>query len=389
MKRKTILKAAGFFIFFMSVYGKAADLNVNVSGVATGFKDLQTINKITLGNNIPTCTMIGSASRVNLGNGVANTNGNSGVFYLSITGGVEVCVGQFSNYRVYGTNVPGIGISYNDADGASQSYGQPITNSSALKKFSHKGTALGIGAWVETRLWKYSSRADSTASGVISISGLELIQGIGAEPGDTLSFCDSYSRQISSVVVCATTLVTPRFYSSVYSGTCEFVNSTKTVQMGESAISSGDVAGYGSRWIDASFQLSCPNAYGYNSDPANTATITKNNAVTVTVQPRNGVVDANNGIIQLDGTGAQGVGIQLAWGDYGSQSATPANPVKLNTPTNANTLSSNFASGPYAIGSNPISGDGTIKMAARYIRTTGTVQPGPANSAVEILANYQ
>jgi type 1 fimbria pilin len=54
-------------------------------------------------------------------------------------------------------------------------------------------------------------------------------------------------------------------------------------------------------------------------------------------------------------------------------------------------LSSSFIAGPYAQGSNVITGNGmaTIKMAARYIRTTGNLQAGLAKSRVEVLANYQ
>lgn len=391
MRKLTAIITAGVFLLPCVNGANAASLNVSVTGVWDVDKTINTTNKITLGNSATVCSLIGSVGSINMGQNTA-TMSTSGTYYISIqsTGGVnasQVCSGQQSNYIIYKTSVDGIGISFNDSDSASQSKGQPVPLwPQLLTKFSKSGTA-GIGTWVDIRLWKYSSAADLLPFGLQAIYAPAIVQGVG--DGSLSVGCNTVSGNANNTSVCYTNRVRPNITTSIYSSSCQFVNASKTVQMGTHAIPGNAVQGYGARWVDASFQLSCPNAYGYNSDPTNTSAITKNSAVTVTVQPRNGVIDASNGIIKLDGTGAQGVGIQLAWGDYGNQNTTPSNPVKLNTPTNANTLSSNFASGPYAIGSNPVSGDGTIKMAARYIRTTGTLQPGPANAIVEILANYQ
>ena len=103
------------------------------------------------------------------------------------------------------------------------------------------------------------------------------------------------------------------------------------------------------------------------------------------------MVDANRGIIALDGTGAQGYGIQLAWGDYTTQnSQEPLNPVVLNSYVAANTLNPNFSADDTPVGGNGFHGsDNTIKMAARYIRTAGNSAPGPANAVVQVIANYQ
>lgn len=63
--------------------------------------------------------------------------------------------------------------------------------------------------------------------------------------------------------------------------------------------------------------------------------------------------------------------------------------MKFNTTIVGNTASSNILAGDYAIGVNPVQGDGTIKMAARFIRTTGNVSAGIGKAGVEILVNYQ
>lgn len=90
--------------------------------------------------------------------------------------------------------------------------------------------------------------------------------------------------------------------------------------------------------------------------------------------------------------GATGCGIQLACGDAASQGrGTPAKSVLLNTLQGANTINSAYRSTAYLVGDPviPAGTDGTIKMAARYIRTSGTVQPGTANASIEVIASYQ
>ncbi|WP_354690656.1 fimbrial protein [Phytobacter sp. RSE-02] len=373
----------------------AENIDVVVTGTVIRSYSVNLTNKVTLGSGLSNCAMIGSANSIDMGGTVATKkDGSPKVSYYTLIRNdgfqiSEVCQGQYGNYRIYKTSVDGIGISYNDADPSSESKGKPITPT-ALTKYVATVNATNVHVWVDVRLWRYSASADSLPSGLLNIQGPALSQGVGATAaGDVINNCTSFSTG-SDPRLCLTDIIKyPQITTSVYSGTCEFVDASKTVQMGKRNIPANAAAGYGSPWVDASFQLRCPNAWGYYSNPSSPTTVTRNSAVMVTVKPRDGVVDASKGIFKLDGSGAQGVGIQLAWGDYGSQGQTPAKPVQLNTPTNASGISSNFAVGPYATGSNAVTGDGTIKMAARYIRTTGTVQPGPANGLVEILANYQ
>ena len=373
----------------------AEDINITIDGTVVRPYSANLANKVTLGTGLSNCAMIGSVNSVNMGGTWAKKNdGSPKVTYYTLINradrsAVEVCSGQYANYRIYKTTVDGIGISYNDADPGSQSKGEPITPT-ALTKYSVSTDRNNVQLWADIRLWRYSSSADSLPSGLLNIEGPALAQGFGAtEAGDVINNCTSYSTGTNPRLCFTDIIKFPQITTSVYSGTCEFVNASKTVQMGNRNIPANAPEGYGTSWVDASFQLRCPDAWGYYSNPSSPTAVTRNSAVMVTVKPRDGVVNASKGIFKLDGSGAQGVGIQLAWGDYGSQGETPAKPVQLNTPTNASGISSNFAAGPYATGSNAVSGDGTIKMAARYIRTTGTVQPGPANGLVEILANYQ
>lgn len=373
----------------------AENIDVTVTGTVTRSYSANLANKVTLGSGLSNCAMIGSVNSVNMGGTIATVkDGSSKVsYYLMLRNeGIvpsEVCTGQYGNYRIYKTSIDGIGISYNDADPASEFKGNPITPS-ALIKYTPNVSTTGVQVWVDIRLWRYSASADSLPSGLLNIQGPAITQGVGAATaGDVINGCTSMSTGTNPRICITDIIKFPQITTSVYSGTCEFVDASKTVQMGKRNIPANSAEGYGTAWVDASFQLRCPDAWGYYSNPSSPTTVTRNSAVMVTVKPRDGVVNASKGIFKLDGSGAQGVGIQLAWGDYGSQGQTPAKPVQLDTPTNASSISSNFAAGPYATGSNAVSGDGTIKMAARYIRTTGTVQPGPANGLVEILANYQ
>ncbi|WP_167350281.1 hypothetical protein, partial [Buttiauxella noackiae] len=96
----------------------------------------------------------------------------------------------------------------------------------------------------------------------------------------------------------------------------------------------------------------------------------------------------SKGVIALDGTGAKGYGVQLAWGDASTQprgEGIPAKPVVFNTTLAAETISS-YESRSYNLGENVTQ---HIKMAARFFRLNNeAVEFGPANAAVEIIANY-
>lgn len=375
----------------------AATVRYTVTGTVNNIATLYPTDT-TIGTGIPNCTMLTGQMKTKLApaNNVLPNADVKTVYYLATSkNAVEVCVGQQPGYKIYKTNIDGIGISYNDADSASQTNGKAIppwssNTSNLLQKFTqaYLPGGINIDPWVSVRLWRYSSATDTLPYGQVAVTGPEVYQTIGPVAGDTFGSCNT--RWTAGQ--CFVNEIIPRITTAIYSGTCEFVNAAKTVQMGKRNIPTNAPEGYGTQWVDASFQLKCPPAYGSYQNPANIATVTQNKAVTIKVVPRTTVINTDKGIFALDGTGAQGVGIQLAWGDYASQnSGNPTKPVNLNTATDASTISSNAQAGPYAVGSFPASGDGTVhvNMAARYVRTTGTVQPGPANAIIEIFANYE
>ncbi|OAT15651.1 FimA family pilin [Buttiauxella noackiae ATCC 51607] len=154
-------------------------------------------------------------------------------------------------------------------------------------------------------------------------------------------------------------------------------------------------------WVDAGFQLKCPQAWGYGGSTTNSTTPydasngsrvnnNGNQPIKIKVTPLNPSVDPLQGIFQLNSGGAEGYDLQLAWGDPASQGNIPAKPVQLGSWINANTVNRNYSNSAYAIGANaiPTGADEKIKMSARYIRNSQDMKPGVANSSVEVIATY-
>lgn len=396
--------AIGLIVFVAGLFPEdniqAAQATFKVIGspVSIASKDIELAKTITLGNSAADCTMIGYAPSTNLAQLGVDTNGRTGYWYISVVGGQEVCTGRYADYKIYKTSVDGIGISYNNSDSGSDSGAQlkPIPAwPGKLKKMAKNGTNVSTGTHVTVRLWRYSSAANSLPYGLTTIKGHMILHVVGPQTGDTLGLCINTVTQSNTCYVnqINTVQITQRFYSS----TCNFVNGSKIVQMGKHQVLPSSTQGVATPWVDASFKIHCPNASGYFTDTTNpspsTIPATLNKTVTITVHALNGYEDINNGIIKVDPLedhrGAKGIGIQLAWGDHSSIGPTPLKPVKFDVPIAGNTISSNIQSGPYPEGSKSISGDGTIKMAARYIRTGVPLVGGAAKAKIEVMANYQ
>lgn len=98
------------------------------------------------------------------------------------------------------------------------------------------------------------------------------------------------------------------------------------------------------------------------------------NSVVTSISPTYGAFDSGQGIINLDGAkdSAQGVGIQLASGP--AQSSFPGI-LDLSIPLRIPVYSTEVS-------------EKTIPLMARYVATSGTVTPGPANSKVVFTINY-
>lgn len=105
--------------------------------------------------------------------------------------------------------------------------------------------------------------------------------------------------------------------------TCELLHPNQTVEMGSYNYDSKIAVA--PPWVDASFQLKCPQAWGYggsvkNSTDYNDAgngTKTNNNTanqpIKIKIAPINPSVNPTQGIFQLNGGGAEGYDLQLAW----------------------------------------------------------------------------
>ncbi|MET6677912.1 fimbrial protein [Citrobacter amalonaticus] len=346
---------------------------------------------ITIGENIPDWSVLYTAS-ANIGYVDVKCNGSGiGMYYTLINQG-DFVSRQGTDY-IYSTNVPGVGVSVSSnqlGNTGLQPYPSVLYYSAVTSSY---------GFWATIKFWKIPGKIPMN-NGALSVTGSDAAIVLMKS---NATFTSSESDRITndgrgyvtgSRILTATLLFQP--------GTCNVEGDDINVNIGNYDGSSNH-----SNWVDSSFKLICPNALGYsggvnsgtnstypyNIDP--NASVTKNNKqngrVQITIEPYTEIIDANKGIIALDGTGAQGYGIQLAWGDYSSQNAAdPANPVILNTPIDANKLNSAFLASDTPIGGNAFTGgDNTIKMAARYIRTTGETQPGPANAVVQVIANYQ
>lgn len=297
-------------------------------------------------------------------------------------------------YPIYPTTIKGIGVSFNES--FVSSYSSYPRWPEVAWMYNNNGQ---VDTWVDIRVWK---TPEFTQPGNLDFTGPVFMQVLSPQnAGDTISSCPNNTADGKlDDRTCVWLSRTLKGSIDFQSGTCNMVSASRTVTMGKYASNIGK-----SPWQDASFKLQCPVAYGYNSGVSNsynqynadggslTPNQTKNNSVKIQVVPYTTVINAPQGVFSLDAGGAEGYGIQLAWGMPGEQttSDTPTKPVAFGSRILASSLNSNFKNGPYTLGGTALAtgADGTIRMSARYIRTTGTVQPGPANGKVEIIAAYE
>lgn len=356
----------------------------------------------TLGQNISDWAVLYTAFDVVIGVDSGNCNASGVLDYLTMLTQLPSIGHQGSDY-IYATDVPGIGISVSgNGGGGSGSGNYPYTSMQpypwAYIPWDHQANGIGFHAIV--KYWKIPNQNIPLDAGAITVTGPEYAV-IYKKSGNSFTSSD-HSRITSdgmayingSRIIVGTLIFKP--------GTCNIEGDNINVEMGDY-----DGANGASAWKDASFKLICPTAYGYNGgtkgssgysypfsihDYSITSNTQKNGKVEISIVPlNNGAIDPNRGIIALDGTGAQGYGIQLAWGDYSTQNATePVHPVILNSYVDAHSLNSAFSGDLTPFGGNGFTGgDNTIKMAARYIRTSGDAAPGPANAVVQVIASYQ
>lgn len=354
---------------------------------------------ITLGSAISDYTIIYTQDNVTLGQDLSTCDKSVFLYEAILDQGLSP-VNTIAGDRIYPTDVPGIGISVYSPDVAAS---LPVFPNLAMSGWTsaHTGEYM-VG---KIKFWKVPGSIP-IQSGALSVNGPVVGQILSNPPYTFVNSDGSTDRNYSNgqyYIASSRKLHATLIFEA---GTCEIQGNNIIVKMGDHP----GVNNESSSWKEANFNLICPDAHGYGGATAmnnagqspfgagsSTSVISentqKNGRVKLTMLPFTAIVDAGRGIIALDGSGATGYGIQLAWGDYASQNADePEKPVHFGSSNSiyVSELNAHFRSTPTPIDSNAfIGGDNTILMAARYVRTDGYVTPGPACASVEVIANYE
>lgn len=354
---------------------------------------------ITLGAAIPDYTVLYTQDNVALGQDLSTCSKNVYLYHTILEDGL-LPVKTISGDKIYPTDVPGIGISIFSIN-ANSSF--PVFPNLLMSGWTGPHTGEYMSGKI--KLWKIPGTIPLT-TGSVSVNGPMVGQVLSYPPNEMINSDGSSDRVYSNGQYYLAS--SRKLHASLIfqPGTCELEGRDIVVKMGDHP----GVNGKNSPWKDASFKLLCSDAHGYggasamnNADQspfgAGVSTlITANNnqqngRVKLAIVPYTAIVNNQEGIIALDGTGATGYGIQLAWGDYATQSTTtPAKAVHFG---NSNAINISDLNAQFRATSTPIDGnaftggDNTITMAARYIRTSGDIAPGPACASVEVIANYQ
>ena len=351
-------------------------ITAGLSGDTTTYRELYTYNYFAWGNSGTNCRSSSNGAQLGWMEYAYSTSGKTPIKYGS-------------DY-IFPTKIDGLGISFYDAN---------VTNKS-LGSYS-EGALMRASAWVLTtggynynaffmikvKLWKIPGKFNSEQfnnNGMLEFDDIKVVQALQIlSSGDTWA-AGMPNRGDSPLANSWTTnevALKGGFY--VYPGTCDITN--QTVTMGD--FSPSDIPNY-SPWKDVTFTISCPEAWGYgktatiSNNIIQSRTTNKNNSgVIITVYPRTTIIDNTRSIIGLKTGGAEGYGIQLAWGTAEVQPTTgdPTNKVIFNQPKVVNTTN---------YGNTGQTTTQLINMAARYIRTAGTVQAGRADASIEVVASY-
>jgi type 1 fimbria pilin len=277
------------------------------------------------------------------------------------------------NGQIYPTNVKGIGVALWYA-------GQTFTKASPYGHFNYTSDKAGtysLGVSFDMSLIKTGPVDSGTA-----VEGVSLPQVILSIPPTS-----GYSGL-------PLTMWTVNFNGEIHFTTQTCQTPDVNVEMG-SYDKSKYFHGVGSttQWIDSSIRLqNCPTFTGYHDDK-HTQDVTgsstptgdslASNLLKVSLHPITDIIDDTNGVIGVNangasGTAATGIGIQLGYSpdNINASPTAPTNIWKNGdewTVTPPNDGSQNFR----------------IPLAARYYQTDKTVTPGPANSQVTFLIDYQ
>lgn len=351
-------------------------VNVTISSHIADYTILYTLQQRIVGDVVAYCFSTPAGGNVAI---TANTLTN-------LLGSAD---SSQSGYLIFPTNINGIGISVNSASAGNAAI--PAWPSYQVASTSPMGNT-----WrhqnVIIRIWKIPGDIPDSASPV-GIVGPTVLQGImPASPSDYLDPSTMTADRALSTdfwIISQRNLMGTANY---YIGTCNLKKGNQTVLLGKHF----NFTRF-SEWRDASFDVECPTkAWGYGGkNNVNSGENNPNRAPSIKVIPYSSTIvsdylaNALNGTIALEAGGAQGYGVQLAWGDYSTQGSgvNPAKPVTFNIPISLNSLVAGYPATITPIGST--AKPATIKMAARFIQTEAIPQAGPARAAVEVIVNYE
>ena len=352
-------------------------VTAGLSGDTTTYRELYTYNYFSWGTSGTNCRSSPNGAQLGWMEYAYSTSGKTPIKYGS-------------DY-IFPTKIDGLGISFYDANVTNKSLGS--YSEGALMRAS--AWTLSTGGYyynafflIKVKLWKIPGKFNPeqfNSDGMLEFDDIKVVQALQIlTAGDTWGSDQPDRGEALLANSWNTNSVSLSGGFFVYPGTCDIAN--QTVIMGN--FSPSDIPNY-SPWKDVTFTINCPEAWGYgkiatisSNNTINSRAKNKNNSgIIITVYPRTTIIDNSRSIIGLKTGGAEGYGIQLAWGAAAVQPTTgdPTNKVTFNQPKVLNTTN---------YGNTGQTTTQLINMAARYIRTTGTVQAGRADASIEVVASY-
>lgn len=387
-------------LLFLSInYSYAATTNCSTGGANNSGDYRVSLPNTTVPNTGSDFNLLYSVNAGNIPAAWINCTGPTVTTSYTLT---NIPAGQIYTYNgqtIYPTSVRGIGVSITENVTSSK---KSIPAWPGYVDVFGPGNSGNEFLYFNLQLWKTPGYTPSIDAQDITSFTVVTILRPANYASDNIYPCPGGSSQALQFVdgrSCA--LITRRIAistSGVQLGTCDLQTPNQIVQMG-----TYHYQPYGAPWVDASFQLKCPQAWGFGgstvgptnyfdaNNGTNFANTTKNKPIKIQISPITPIIDPLQGIFSLQEGGAQGYGIQLAWGAPAAQSNAPSKPVPLGTWVSAYLLNSNYSNTAYAFGATAVAAgaDGKIPMSARYVRTSQNTQPGVANASVEVLATYE
>jgi hypothetical protein len=361
-------------------FNSAAQITAGLSGDSSTYRLLYTWDKVRLGTSQTTCSAdVNNKALVSWSEYVVPINGQQPLVY--------------NNNYIFPTAIAGLGISFDDVNVTNQSISS--NSMGGLRRANYwdlNTTGYYWDAWFDVRikLWKIPGTFDMSqfnASGLVDIGPVKVVQALQINSaGDTWNPGQPQRGENSLPNSWTTNDVTVVGQLSFIPGTCDIAS--QTVELGEHTQSAITHSG-SSPWRSFSFVAMCPKALGYGGQVdmnlGGSNTYTQNTSATtgmiLTVHPRTNIIDNTRGIIGLKPGGAQGYGVQLAWGLAPTQPATgePTSPLKFEQSIIMDNVN-------YGMSGNTSSR--VFNMAARYVRTTGVATAGRADASIEVVASY-